>query len=97
MLNRGFRPDNLEELTKYKINKEIDKLESENRSFIRLRWRFWIGSVGVPLLAASATLIVVNKTGYFNAWQLKNDNAQFQFKQDTTNYKKSKDSLIRSN
>ena len=92
-----MRPSEKESLEVEKLKGEIAKFKRETRISYWDRWKFWIGSVGVPISVAALTFYAVYKTGYFNAWQKQNENAQFKFTQDTTAFRVIRVNLLKSN
>ena len=77
-----------------KIKREIEKIKEDVKVAKGTNKRFFWGSICVPLGVAIGTYLVIHSTGYFNAWQMKNEIAETRFKEDTTKWQKAKDSIL---
>jgi hypothetical protein len=78
-----------------KVSENLDDLQKDKvkREIFALKWgwlRFILGTVLVPLILASTTIYIVGKTGLFDARDIKQQNADFKYHQDTTEFSKQK-------
>jgi hypothetical protein len=80
-------PINLDEIKK---QKEIDKIDQEIKEMSKSGKRFLIGSVGVPLFVALATLGIFAVSGFFDTHEKLIDIAKHDFKEDTIAFAKTK-------
>jgi hypothetical protein len=76
-----------------KLSKEIEKIRTEIEVNRSIKSRFWIGTVLIPILVASVTLFTIGRTGYFNAWQTKIENAEHDYKDTVRAFANRADSL----
>jgi len=63
-----------------KLRAEIQKINRETTVARGNRLRFWVGNVAVPISVAGLTFLAVYLTGYFNAWQTKNENNEHDYR-----------------
>ena len=90
-----MRASEKESLEVEKLSQEIDKIKEEIKIAKGNNRRFRWGNIYVPLGVALGTYLIIHSTGYFNAWQMKNEIAASHFKDDTTKWNAIKDSVVR--
>jgi len=82
-MKKNYRPENLDELKKLKLNKEIDNLELKAKALGK--WRFRWGSIYVPIIVAGITIWAVYSTGILDASSKLNEINKKEFEKDSAN------------